>query len=267
MSHPGRPLGTAGNNTVARVILAIAGAAAMVWAITVFPTFSSEMAIVDVAKAVAAGEAFKPDVLAAVDVQVENNAGWTVRSSVLNKAAVIRLRQAENAIRTGDTGNIDRRVNSLTKIIDASLQNSPNDPFLWLARYWLSNFTNGFRLDHLRDLRMSYEIGRYEGWIAPKRNRLALAYYSVLPNDLAEMAIDEFVNLVRWGFAAEAADIAAGPGLPLRNVLYPRLKDLKVNERRPFAQAMYKRDLDDVPVPGIAPPKPDVPMPVMPPGF
>ena len=266
MTHPGGLLGAAGD-TIARSILAITGAGAMVWAVAVFPTFSTEMAVVDVAKAVTAGEIFKPDVLDAVDAQAENNAGWRVRSSALGRVSIIRLRKAENAIRTGDASQIDRNVTSLTRSIDAALLNAPSDPFLWLARFWLNNFANGLRPDHLRDLRMSYEIGPYEGWIVAKRNRLALAYYKVMPSDLAEMAISEFVGLVRWGFSGEAAEIAAGPARPLRSILFPRLKDLNIDQRRPFAQAIYGQDLDDVLVPGIAPPIPQIPMPVLPPGF
>src|SRR3954454_18873812 len=128
----------------------------MIWAISVFPKFSSEMVVVDVAKAVASGEVFKAEVLAAVDARSESDAGWMVRSSVLGKAAIIRLRQAENAIRTRDTGQIDQSLKSLARTIDAALLNAPSDPFLWLARFWLNNITNGFRSDHLRDLRMSY---------------------------------------------------------------------------------------------------------------
>jgi hypothetical protein len=266
MTYAGGLLGSAGDR-VARLILAVAGAAAMVWATVVFPTFSSEIAIVNVASAVAVGEVFKPDVLASIDARIESNTDWKVRPSVLGKAAVIRLRLAENIIRTGDTKRIDRSLESLSRIIDASLLNAPSDPFLWLARFWLDNVVNGFRPDHLRDLRMSYDLGRFEGWIAIKRNRLALAYYSVMSNDLAELAVSEFVGLVRWGFAGEAADIAAGPGRQLRTILFPRLKDLIVDQRRIFAQGVYGQDLDDVPVPGISPPKPQIPMPALPQGF
>jgi hypothetical protein len=254
-------------NDTARWIVALAGTLAMAWAIAVFPTFSSEMVIVDVAKAVAAGEAFRPEVLAAVDAQSDHSDGQSVRSLILGKAAIIRLRLAEDAIRVGDSKQIDRRLGSLSTILDTALSNAPADSFLWLARFWVDNIRNGFRLENLRELQMSYDLGRHEGWIAIKRNRFALVVYSVLPSDLAELAVSEFVDLVRWGFAGEAADIAAGPGLPLRNILFPRLKDLKVDQRLPFAQAMYRRDLDDVLVPGIAPPSRQIPMPALPPGF
>jgi len=254
-------------NNAVRLLLAAAGAAAMVWAVCVFPKFSSEMAIVSVAKAVLAGELFKPGVLAAVDVNVENDPDRMARSSVLGKIAIIHLRYAEDAIRTGDTAQIDRRMKSLTSIVDSSLRNAPSDPFLWLARFWLNNIVLGYQPKHLRDLRMSYDIGRYEGWLAAKRNRLSLAYYRVMPLDLAEMATAEFVGLVRWGLHEEAVEIAAGPGLPLRSILFPRLKDLSFDSRLLFAQGLYKRELDDVLVPGIAPPKAPFSMPVMPPGF
>lgn len=252
---------------IRRLILALPGVLAMAWACAVFPTLSSEMSVVNVATAIMAGDVFKSEVLATVDVQTEDSSAYIVRSSILNKAAVIRLRLAEDAIRAEDRDRIDRSLDSLTRILDETLLNAPSDPFSWLARYWLHNTRNGFRLGHLRELRMSYDLGRYEGWIVVKRNGLALAAYSSMPSELAELAVSEFVGLVRWGFTSEAADIAAGPGLPLRSILYTRLKDLKVGQRRSFAQAMYGRDLDDVLVPGIDAPKPQIPMPVLPPGY
>ena len=254
-------------NKMTRMALAVAGVAGVAWAVAVFPTFSTELPIIDVGKAVMAGEAFKPGVLSAVDTRAGNGAAGVVRPAVLGKAAVIRLRLAEDAIRAGDKSRVDQSLQSLAGMIDESLQNAPSDPFSWLARFWLDNTRHGLQPSHLRELWMSYDLGRYEGWIAAKRNRVALGVYSEMPSDLAEQAISEFVNLVRWGIAEEAADIAAGPGLLLRSVLFARLKDLKVDQRRPFAQAIYRRELDDVPVPGIDPPSPQIPMPVFPPGF
>jgi hypothetical protein len=253
---------------IARLILVTAGAAAMAWAVIVFPVFRSENVIVDVARAVIAGEAFKPKILAAVQARTETNNGSPLRSSMLGKAAVIRLRQAEDAIRTGGPPElVDQRLESLAQILHQTFRNAPDDPFLWLTQFWLDTTRNGLRIDNLRFLKMSYDLGPYEGWIAVKRDRIALAAFPALPNDLAERAISEFVGLVRWGLVAEAADIAAGPALPLRDILFPRLKDLNYEQRRAFAGGIYGRELDDVPIPGIAPPTPQIPMPVVPPDF
>ena len=82
----------------------------MAWAIIVSPVFWWENAIVDVARAVIAGEVFKPEVLAAVEARTETGSSSMLRSSALGKAAVICLRQAEDAIRAGDPEVVDQRL-------------------------------------------------------------------------------------------------------------------------------------------------------------
>ncbi len=114
---------------------------------------------------------------------------------------------------------------------------------------------------------MSYEQGPYEGWISVKRNRTALAILSILPRDLADRAIAEFVALVRWGFSIDAAEIAARLDRPRRELLFARLKDVKIEQRRQLADALYKREVDDVLVPGIEPPSQPSQMPILPPGY
>lgn len=265
MSHVGSVAGMATSKNIARLGLGIAGAMAMAWAVAVFPVLWSEQVIADVGTAVMAGEAFKPNVLAAVETLTESDRGFKLRSSVLGKAAVIRLRQAEDAMRGGPPELVNRRLDSLAQILDETFRNAPADSLMWLTKYWLDTTRNGLRPDNLRFLRMSYELGPNEGWIAIKRNGLALAAFSILPGDLAEQAVSEFVGLVRWGLDADAAAIAAGPGLPLRQVLFSQLEGLNYEQRRAFANAIYGREVYDVPVPGIAPPTPKIPMPVMPP--
>jgi hypothetical protein len=258
---------TAIGNTAARLFLATVGAMAIAWALAVFPVFWSEIVIIDVARAVMAGDVFKPEILGAVEARTETNNLSMRRSSVLGKAAVIRLRQAEDAMRVGNPELIDQKLASLDRIVDQALRNAPNDSFLWLANFWLDTTRNGLGPESLRFLRMSYELGPHEGWIAVKRDRIALAAFPALPSDLSELAISEFVGLVRWGLVSEAAEIAGGPGLPLRSILFPRLAELTIDERRRFAGVWYQRELDDVQVPGVNPPAVGIPMPVLPPDF
>ena len=255
------------NSSGIRPFLAVAGIAAIAWSLLVVPILSTERDIVSVANAVMAGEPFKAEILESVDAPTESKSGSAVRSSLLEKVVVIRLRQAENAIREGDSKLVSQKLQLLAEAMDDAFRNAPNDAFLWLVQFWLDNTRIGMQPKHLRFLRMSYELGQYEGWLAAKRNGVALATYSALPKDLAEMAISEFVGLVNWGFVSEAAEIAAGPGRPIRNVLFDRLKGLKVNQRRALAQILYRQDLDDVLVPGIAPPRPQIPMPALPRDF
>jgi hypothetical protein len=250
-------------NAVVRSFLALTGVTGMLWAAVVFPTFWSERVIVGVAGAIARGEVFDPDVLAQVEERTEGK-GSKFRSDMLSKIAMIRLRQFENAVRADDAPVIQQRLESVTRIIRETLRNAPSDPFFWLAWFSLDTYREGTRPENVRYLRMSYELGPYEGWIAVKRDRAALESFSSLPLDLREQAISEFVRLVRWGINSEAADIAAGPARPLRAILFPKLKNLGDPQRRAFADVFYRHELDDVPVPEIPPP-PAASMPVMPP--
>jgi hypothetical protein len=101
---------------------------------------------------------------------------------------------------------------------------------------------------------MSYQLGPNEGWIALKRNPIALANFATLPPDLAEAGISEFVALVRSHLYSEAGDIVAGQARPIRGLLFARLWDIKEADRQAFANLLYDRGLDDIPVPGTAPP-------------
>jgi hypothetical protein len=250
---------------ITRSVLVVAGATAMVWALAVVPAFWSENVVTTVAGELMAGEVFTPNALTAVEALTERTGSFKLRSSMLGRATVVRLRQAEDAMRGGTPSLVRERLASLEQIVDETFRNAPQDSLLWLIEFWLKTSRDGLRPDNLRFLKMSYELGPYEGWIAIKRNGAAFAAYSILPRDLIELATSEFVGLVRWGMVSEAAAIAAGPGLPLRGILFPRLKDLSLEQRRAFAAVIYGRELDDVPVPGIAPPSPAIREPVMPP--
>jgi len=252
---------------LARVLLLSAGAAAMAWAVATFPVFQSENSISNVARGVKAGEVFKVQVLNSAEAKIRSDESITRRSSALQKVALIRLRRAEDAINTGDVDAIDRDLESLSRAIDNLLASAPSDSFFWFVRFWLADTRFGLHSENLAQLRMSYEQGPYEGWISVKRNRTALAILSILPRDLADRAIAEFVALVRWGFSIDAAEIAARLDRPRRELLFARLKDVKIEQRRQLADALYKREVDDVLVPGIEPPSQPSQMPILPPGY
>lgn len=256
-----------GPRLVLRLGLIFGSAMAVAWGVVVFPVFWSENQISSIAKGIRWGEAYKSEVLDRSVARVEADGNVRRRASALGKSMLIRLRRTEEALAAGDADAFDRYFASLTEILTESLAASPTDSFLWLLRFWAENQRVGLRPEHMRYLRMSYDLGRYEGWIAYKRDRFALAAYSALPPDLADLAVAEFVNFVRWNLVSEAAELAAGPGRALRQILFAGLKDLKHDQRRKLASLMYQRDLDDVLVPGIDPPQQPYQMPILPPGY
>jgi hypothetical protein len=237
---------------LARAFIVAVATSAIAWVMLAFPQLRAGAAVSEIAAHLIAGEAYKPDVLDALDAELARRA-TALRPASLSKVAVVRLRRAEEAIGSGDRDMIDVRLDALARSIDDALTNAPEDPFLWLVLFWLDNTRNGFAPEHLAELRMSYALGPNEGWIAAKRNSRALAIFSVLPPDLAEAATAEFVGLARSPIYFVAVDNIAGPGWPVRHVLLPRLKELQEADRRAFAKLLNDRNVDDAPVPDVEP--------------
>jgi hypothetical protein len=127
---------------------------------------------------------------------------------------------------------------------------SPADPYLWLALYWLASRRSDFKQDDLKYLRLSYQFGPNEGWIASKRNRLIFESFDRLPPDLANEALDEFVKLVDSSFYPDAVVILTGPAWRMRDLILPRLKNVAERHRKEFAKALYAKGYDVV-VPGV----------------
>ena len=100
---------------------------------------------------------------------------------------------AEDAASSADGSVLDAKMEQARAAIRASLACSPADPLLWIAVYWIDKFRDGFRVEQLDELRMSYRLGPNEGWIAIKRNPVV---FDELPTDLADYAIREFVRIL-----------------------------------------------------------------------
>ena len=136
-------------------------------------------------------------------------------------------------------------------IVSASLAQSPSSSFMWLIDFWLKHLRRESVDSDLNLLRMSYWSGPNEGWIAIRRNPLALGVFKSLPNEIAEQALSEFVGLVRSGLYADASNILAGPGWAIHEQLLSRLAQLEEADRREFARVIASKDLDGVTVPGV----------------
>jgi hypothetical protein len=234
-----------------RVFVICLGTVAMAWGSYATPIVWRQSGLDQIATHVIAGDRFADNVLTALTVQLDTvqQERWK-RPSTIRNVAVIRLRILENAIYNGDQKAVDVQMTKLRGVIDLSLANAPADPFLWLVLYWLENTQNGYSPEHLKYLRMSYELGPNEGWIAAERNRLALAIFRQLPSDVAEDAKSEFVRLVDSRMYDEAADILIGPGWPIRSILLSGLANATDLNRQLFARTVYRLGYD-VSVPGV----------------
>jgi hypothetical protein len=100
-------------------------------------------------------------------------------------------------------------------------------------------------------LRMSYMFGPNEGWIAVRRNPLALAEFPSLPKPIAEQVLSEFAMMVRSGLYQDAANIIASVGRDLRELLLGGLDQVDETHRNDFAKVLEYKKLDEVPIPGV----------------
>ena len=243
------------SQSAAGMFLVLFGAAALAWGAYTFPLFWRQASIDHVATRVIEGDHFKTGALIELLPTVQATEKDDCRPDVVRSAAIIRLRLSEDTFAAGERDRIDGSLNSLRDSIRRSLGCSPADPFLWLVFFRVENTLNGFSPDHLAYLRESYRLGPNEGWIALKRNGLALAIFEQLPPDIADMALAEFASLLDSGFQREALAIFTGPGWRVRALLLERLKKVSEISREAFAYALYA-DGYDVDVPGIKRPDP-----------
>lgn len=239
---------------LARLFTVVLGVTAIAWGADTFPIFWSQLSIERTANAITDRIAFRPhslDPLLPTVNRIEQS-GYC-RPEAIRSAAIIRLRLAEEAVTNAERDAIDTRLSVLQDTILKSLSCAPSDPFLWMVLTWLDQTRQGFRPQQLTYLRLSYRLGPYEGWIADRRNRLALSIFWRLPPDLADAVIREFSAMVNSQFYQEAIAILTGPGWPLHDRLLAGLSDSDTRQRAEFAKELYSAGYD-VPVPGIAQP-------------
>jgi hypothetical protein len=239
---------------LARLFAVSLGLAAIAWGVATFPLFWSQLSIERTAAAIADRNAFKPHSLDPLLPAIERiEQSRYCRPEAVRSAAMIRLQLAEEAVTNAQRDAIDARLDALQATILKSLACAPSDPFLWMILTWLDQTRQGFRPQQLTYLRLSYQLGPYEGWIADRRNRLALSIFWRLPPDLADAAVREFAAMVDSQFYEDAIALLTGPGWPLRDRLLAGLTNSDVHQREEFAKELYGKGYD-LAVPGIAQP-------------
>jgi hypothetical protein len=228
------------------------GIAAMAWAANVLPVFWRQASVERIAGRITDYDKFNADSLQSFlpTIDVEEQSPYC-RPELLHGASLVRMRLAEDAMAAGDRKAIDGRLAALQSTIERSLACAPTDAFLWVALAWLSDTTEGFRPEQLQYLRLSYQLGPNEGWIAARRNRVALSMFGRLPPDLADDAISEFAHMVDSWIYTDTIAILTGPGWPIHDRLLASLKDVGRQQREALAKALYERGYN-VAVPGVA---------------
>lgn len=223
------------------------------WSIAYFIAGDQSARLNDIANRIMAGDSYRENVLTSLEPILEIANKRPLCSAYESRAvAIIRLRQYDEATSAADLGLIDQRLNSLREATDRALSCVPTDGFLWFIKYWTALKRGGSAADHFQELRMSYALSPFEGWVALRRSPYVLAIYETLPADLKERARQEFVAIVSSSFVGEAARILEGPGWFARGELLPALSEVRLDVRLQLDRRLRK-DGFSVEVPGVAP--------------
>ncbi|HTV28338.1 MAG TPA: hypothetical protein VMF32_11200 [Xanthobacteraceae bacterium] len=241
---------------LARLFIVLLGVAGTFWGMATFPIFWYQLPIERTAAAILDYGSFKSfsfDALLPAVHQIEQSI--YCRPEALRSAAVIRLRLAEDAMASGQRDAIDARFSALEGSILRTLDCSPSDSFFWMVLAWLDDAREGPRREQLTYLRVSYRLGPHEGWVAARRNRVALSMFRRLPPDLAQAAMHEFANMVASWASWDAIAIFTGPGWPIHERLLASLNHVGQLQRDAFAKILYAQGYNVV-VPGVRAPEP-----------
>lgn len=237
---------------ILRPLSALLGVSAILWAANVIPVESRNHPIAEVANSVWSGQRYSLAQLRyMLQQQVDAIPSEQIRASAQNGAMLIRLILFENERKTADHEPQVVDSERLQDRVEEAIAQAPTNPFMWLSGFWLDRVSGKATERDWNLLRMSYQSGPNEAWVALVRSPQVLNAFSSLPHDLAEMAVREFVGLVRSGLYEDAANIMAGAPPAVRNQLLSRLAGLQEEDRRAFAKALEPKDLPDVAVPGV----------------
>ena len=239
-----------------RLMVAVSGGCSIAWALFTYPAFRHEAAFTAAAQHILSGEQYSAEHLNELRSELDASSASSFRPSVLNDIAVIRIQLVEADLALGQVSAVE--LETLQGSIDIALDRNPTRSFLWLADYRLQELRSGSGAADLGLLRMSYQTGPNEAWIAVKRNPIALGVFPSLLEETKSRVVAEFAGLVRSWLYEDAANILTGPGWPVHQRLLDGLAQLDEGHRRQFAKTLEIRDIEDAIVPGVKqrPPRP-----------
>ena len=228
------------------------GIGAIWWSITTYSDFTAAVDLDLLSGRILQTEPIRLSLLKklADEASKKSQTDWA-RPETLREIAIINERLLEQELLEGKRTAIDQQIEASTTATERALRAAPIDSFLWMTLYWLRTAQAGFSPDNLPLLKMSYDTGPNEGWVATRRNRMAFIAFDYLPDDLRERAFTEFVSLVRSGYIDQTAEILVGPAWRHRDVIMARIENLEIGVKQRLARRLYDfgYDLD---VPGVA---------------
>ncbi|MGY4472357.1 hypothetical protein ACVWWK_008066 [Bradyrhizobium sp. LB9.1b] len=189
-----------------------------------------------------ADDRFKPGVLDEILARIKSTPPLAImRPELSYEKALVTVGAADDAMKRKSPEEGDREVEAAEGELRAVLAINPTDSFLWLLLYSVSLTRSGFDPGNISLLEQSYSLGPNEGWVALRRNRLALAIFPILSNATQRMVVSEFAGLVDARFVEDAAVNLTGVGWTHRATLVAGLERVAFANREALAKRFVGR--------------------------
>jgi len=197
-----------------------------------------------------AGDRFKPGLLGEVLLVIADRKPIFQRSDLVRSEALIRLRVGEETVARKSSEDADRELAAAGDKLKFSLTFNPTDSFLWMMLYSHGTSSSGFDSKAVGYLEQSYTTGPCEGWIALRRNRLALAAFPTFSEVMKRRVVSEFAEIVDSDFIEAATSNLIGIGWEERTRLVASLSRANIIAREAFAKALAREGVT-IAVPGV----------------
>ncbi|MBW5438821.1 hypothetical protein FXB41_29890 [Bradyrhizobium canariense] len=232
-------------------MIAITAIAGVLWSSGTLPLFWSLAPARELMARILVGDRFKQGAMDDVLGPLEARSVAGLQHPDFERArALISLTANEDALARNSREDADRKVDAAETRVRQELTLNPADSFLWLMLYSVALARRGFDDSCLGYLDQSYSSGPLEGWIALRRNRLALAAFPTASAATQAKVVSEFAGMVDTEFTEAAAFNLMGVGWEQRERLLASLANMDMVPREAFAKALAREGLK-LSVPGV----------------
>jgi hypothetical protein len=153
---------------------------------------------------------------------------------------LMEMPMAEAALRSGAANEVDQRIQSLETRSRRILSCTPRESFVWLLAFDLEILHGRLNEQSFNLLAMSYETSPNEAWISIRRIIVAMPLVLIAPEPLQKKILFEFQQLIRNGFADDAARSYLTAAPPVRSLLQTYIEQLELPKQKAFSDALQK---------------------------
>lgn len=234
-----------------RLLLLAVGLACIAWCLVVMPSFWITGPARDLSFRIMNDDRFKSGTLATAFARITSRSyGLLDQSDLLRARALTAVRVAEESMQRKTSQDADHDADLAVAEVRTSLLSNPGDSFCWLLLFSIDATRNGFDLAKVKFLEASYQFGPWEGWIALRRNSLALSTMSFLGNGYQQAVVSEYAGIVDADFVEVGAFILANSGWQSRDRLLSGLTSVDLREREALNRQLSRIGIR-VAIPGI----------------